>query len=137
MSSSPLPEPVSSELLAALEREVQELRAAHAATEREQAAIQLERAAIDAERVRWNEERHQLVQECQQLVQECQRLELERAQLEQALATAEQDHAALQRAFESQHQRLQRALRWSPRHRLGVLAHRSEIVRRLRSGSDD
>lgn len=135
MQSSPTPEPVAPELLAALEREVQERRTEQAELERERAAIVLERAAIDAERLTWQQERHQLVEECQHL--ELERAQ-ERATREQAIVAAEQDRLAYERAFEHERreltERLERALRWSPRHWLGRLAHRSEAIRRLRSG---
>ena len=60
-------DPAATDLLSALEREVQGLRTAQAEADRERAAIVLKCAAIDAERASWLQERDQLVAECRRL----------------------------------------------------------------------
>jgi hypothetical protein len=62
------------------------------------------------------------------------------SEFEHLRATAEHERAAYEQLI-AERQRLQaqlasqkRALRWSPRHWLGLAARRSETVRRLRSG---
>ncbi len=118
-------DPAATDLLSALEREVQGLRTAQAEADRERAAIVLERAAIDAERASWLQERDQLVAECRRLEMQSAQ---ERTLREQAAAVAEQERLTYERVYQQQ------LARRSLRHRLGRLAHRSKLVRRLRAG---
>jgi len=121
--------PPTSGVPEALEEELYELRASVADIRRERVALESERAHMTA---RAGELERELAASQQERDREHAEWAQQRTQLEEQRAAAEQELVVLRQRIAS----AERVLRWSPRHWLGVLAHRSSVVRRLRSGRD-